>query len=726
MKRQLACVAALILIAGCAVQQRSKTRNINPGVPWPATDAIGRQLPLSAQVGPPRRDRFVGIFYFINLGRLGDLGPFDVTKILNKDPSAINNPASPLWGPMYYAHYWGEPLFGYYVAEDKSVLRKHAQMLSDAGVDTIIFDVSNQATYPESWRPLCQVYEQVRHEGGRTPQIAFLCPFWNPAKVVHDLWHELYGKRLYSNLWFRWHGKPLILADPALVSPEVRGTMEKAAPLAPMHTLGESFAMNEPFCAVGIAAATFKSKTSGMTLTLFRNGPTGDRLFTQDFKNIPDNSLITLNLPKTLPPGRYFLQASQPHGAIGWWGDSGNQVPGGQSFADGKPSAGERVLSFQTAEDRQILSSFTFRKPQPDYFTGPTGPNQWGWLEVAPQHIFKNSAGKKEEMTVGVAQNAVDGKLSVLSNPRSHGRSFHDGLEPTPAGRDFTGRNFTEQWRRALQVDPEFIFITGWNEWIAGRFDHTAHFYAPGPVAFVDEFDEEFSRDVEPMKGGHADDYYYQMIANIRRFKGVPAIAPVKSRPITIDGHFKDWTDVEPEFHDTPGDPVHRSSRGWGKGSRYKNLTGRNDIIAAKVSLDRSNVYFYVRTRATLTSPTAPNWMLLFIDADHNPRTGWLGYDFVVNRVNNVRNGTTTIERNLGGYRWSKPRIIPCRMNGNEMELSVPRSLLGLTHLPATVDFKWADNIRQTGDASDFTLNGDAAPNDRFNFRARFKPALFP
>lgn len=38
-----------------------------------------------------------------------------------------------------------------------------------------------------------------------------------------------------------------------------------------------------------------------------------------------------------------------------------------------------------------------------------------------------------------------------------------------------------------------------------------------------------------------------------------------------------------------------------------------------------------------------------------------------------------------------------------------------------TLDFKWADNIQQTGDWSDFTLNGDVAPNDRFNFRAIFK-----
>jgi hypothetical protein len=127
-----------------------------------------------------------------------------------------------------------------------------------------------------------------------------------------------------------------------------------------------------------------------------------------------------------------------------------------------------------------------------------------------------------------------------------------------------------------------------------------------------------------------------------------------------------------------------------------------------------------VRTREPLTPSSDPNWMLLFIDADHDARTGWLGYDFIVNRVN-VRAQTTTLERNAGGYRWGSPVDIPCRTMGNELELAIPRAALGLTKLPATLDFKWADNIQQTGEAADFTLNGDAAPNDRFNFRANFR-----
>ena len=225
------------------------------------------------------------------------------------------------------------------------------------------------------------------------------------------------------------------------------------------------------------------------------------------------------------------------------------------------------------------------------------------------------------------------------------------------------------------------------------------------------------------MKAGHGDNYYYQMIANIRRFKGARQITPVESSSITIDGRFDDWAPVQPEYRDTVGDPVYRKHRGWGKNLNYVNSTGRNDIVAAKVSIDDQNISFYVRAQDELTTPVGPNWMLLFVDADSNPKTGWLGYDLVVNR--RVSGSTqTVIEGNVDGrYAWSSPVDVAVRMSGCEMELAIPRKLLGIGTLPATIDFKWADNIQQTGEWSDFTLNGDAAPNDRYNYRAKFRAA---
>jgi hypothetical protein len=55
---------------------------------------------------------------------------------------------------------------------------------------------------------------------------------------------------------------------------------------------------------------------------------------------------------------------------------------------------------------------------------------------------------------------------------------------------------------------------------------------------------------------------------------------------------------------------------------------------------------------------------------------------------------------------------------GPALEVAVSWSVLGLSGPPPAVDFKWTDNCLGAGDWTDFTLNGDAAPNDRFNYRA--------
>ncbi|MEI2723002.1 MAG: hypothetical protein V9H26_05510 [Verrucomicrobiota bacterium] len=60
--------------------------------------------------------------------------------------------------------------------------------------------------------------------------------------------------------------------------------------------------------------------------------------------------------------------------------------------------------------------------------------------------------------------------------------------------------------------------------------------------------------------------------------------------------------------------------------------------------MDRDRVYFYADTKDALTPHTGANWMLLLIDADQNPDTGWYGYDYVINQ-SVVDDRTTTIQR---------------------------------------------------------------------------------
>lgn len=184
----LVSLAAVALAAGGV--QAQPMRDTAPDR-WTATDALGRTLPTSKDVGPPRPNRYVGMFYFLWLGEHGGAGPYDITEILKRDPDAMHKPDSPLWGPVGAPHHWGKSVFGYYRSDDPYVLRRHAQMLSDAGVDTIIFDVTNNLTYPRAYNALCRVWSQVRREGGRTPQIAFLCPFGDAAPAVEALYDAL-------------------------------------------------------------------------------------------------------------------------------------------------------------------------------------------------------------------------------------------------------------------------------------------------------------------------------------------------------------------------------------------------------------------------------------------------------------------------------------------------------------------------------------------------------
>jgi hypothetical protein len=708
---------------------------------WVVTDGLGRKAPTAVDVGLPRAGKTVGMFYFLTFAH-GGSGPYDNTQILKAHPEAMQDVRHPAWGPLNADHYWGEPLFGYYASDDEWVLRKHAHMLANAGVDVVVFDNSNAVTYDKARRTLCKVWEEIRRQGGKTPQIAFLCPFGNSggigSRTLAELYDTLYAPGLYADLWFRWNGKPLVLAYPAYATEEAVQVMQRQpAELAPGETLGQVFTISRPFTAVGGSFPTWATAGAGMTLSLFADRPGGKLLARQRFDHVTDNLTLLLETRVALPAGAYYLEMSLPKGHIGWWGRSG--AFGNGAFQTRETAPGDRSLVIRysgeaptqafepamrqlapaaaLARARKIREFFTFRTPIAPYDTVDPPVGGWAWLQNYPQAVQRSPIGEIEQITVGVAQNYnARTHLAPMSFPGAFGRSYHQGKLET--GRDAVrqGYNFAEQWERARQVDPPFVFVTGWNEWTAGFYDDWAGYHAPPPI-FVDEFNEEFSRDIEPMRDGHGDDYYYQLAANVRRYKGARSVPPITPAPIRMDGNFSDWKRVTPEFRDSVGDTAHRNAPGSGQSGPYVNTTGRNDIVAAKVSFDALTVYFYVRTRDNLTSPTDPDWMRLYLDTDSDARTGWLGYDFAVNR--SVGKHTTSLDRYIGGKKqWEHVGIVPYIVRGKEMEIAIPRAMLGSRPIGATLDFKWADHCFQRGDWTDFTLNGDAAPDDRFNYHA--------
>ena len=579
-------LAMISLPVGSVLPAISNGAIPNPGIPWPATDALGRRLPLADEAGPPRPDRFVGIFYFLWHNNPGGRsphwdGPYDIGKILEADPGALSNPASPYWGPIGRYHYWGEPLYGYYLSTDPWVLRRHAQLLADAGVDTLIFDTTNALTYRHVYLKLCEVFETVRRDGGRTPQICFMVNT-KAGETARKIYEELYRPGLHPELWFQWEGKPLMICDPEKAEPELRE----------------------------------------------------------------------------------FFTLRRAH-----W-------------------------------------PFTMENTQ----------HAWHWEATYPQPFgYTDDPAVPEQVNVSVAQNLrmSDGKVTNMSSGEARGRSFHGGRRETADDAVNQGYNFGEQWQRVFDLDPPFVMITGWNEWIAGRWGK-----ADGPLVFVDQFDQEHSRDIEPVTGLHGDNYYWQMIANIRRYKGAPPL-PSASDPtrINLAGDLEQWRDVRPVFRDHAGETSGRDFDGAG-GTHYRNASGRNDIVACRVARDTETLFFQVETHEALSAPGGTHWMWLLIDTDQDAATGWEGYDFIVNR--GERSATkTTLERNMGGWSWETACPVPLRIQGNQLHLAIPRTALNLpSHTTRTaLDFKWIDHATNPGDPMDVYVSGDSAPEGRFCYR---------
>lgn len=550
-----------------------------PGVPWSALDGLGRELPEAEVCGLPREDRFVGIFYFLWLGGHRQEGPHDVTKILRES-------GEPKWGQKDVFHFWEEPRFGYYLMDDEWVIAKHAQMLADAGVDVIIFDVTNGFTYKEHYLILCKVFQEIRSQGGATPQVSFL---FNSKHVetTQKVYEEFYKPGLHRDLWFQWKGKPLLMTNPEGQPQEIL----------------DFFAIRRSWA-----------------------------------------------WPKTQK----------------WFGD---------------------------------------------------GKDKWPWISFTPQaHGWHESPEKPEQVAVAAASHPIN----------SIGRSHHNGTQPPPDKQDpMVGTYFQEQWDHALKVDPEFIFITGWNEWVAQRFIYEGkkpRRFADGTIDsgdtwFIDQYSIEYSRDCEPMRGGFEDNYYYQMVSNIRKFKGVEAVPTLSSHEnIKIDGRSTDWKVVEPDFRDDAGDTRHRNHEGYAEAGPYINEWGRNDIVSCKAARNKDHLFFMARTASPLmVKKKDTSWMNLLIRFTERDLPDWEGYHFrVVPEASGPGQATLCAWRD---GRWKKVKEVPFARGGDFVELALP---LGNTDMESLeVEFKWFDHIPEPIDALDFQDHGDAAPNNRFRYKLK-------
>ena len=624
---------------------------------WVASDALGRKMPLLEEVGPVKTNkrRVVSIFY-ITWHTQNHFSVFkktysaDVSKILKTGPDARLDAKHPLWREGSY--HWGEPEMGYFLSQDEYVIRKDMSMLSDAGVDVLVLDVTNAVRYWDEWEVLFTTMRKMKAEGNKVPQFCFWAFNGPVITVVQDLYDRIYKDSRFKDLWFYWDGKPLLLYN---------GTPKYDAN-------GKDVKQPNPHF-------------DRAAITNVSHPHYGDPDYTEEFYKDYTKEVKNFFTLRTM-----------------WWGYyewAGNRFVGTEDkWSFGYDLGNEKVKGMR------------------------------------PDDLASTHRGIKEEVAVTPAQHpsSLVGKSwrretgePLLNQYDLADSAYVPWLGKTVKNPEGYGIYFQDRWNEALKTDPEMLYINDWNEWTAGKYQHENFPFMrrQSPFFFVDQYNAEFNRCVQPMKEGYTDNYYMQMAQNIRRYKGVRSIPVQKGLlSVKVDGHFDEWKRVTNEFRDTKGDTFHRDHNGYG-GLHYLNESGRNDIITGKVAVDKQNIGFYVGTAEKLTSCSGSNWMLLLIDADNNPETGWYGYDFLINKSVKDQKTTTLMhyDESHPEKPWIKIADLKFCYSGNEMELIVPRKLLGLTGNQFIFDFKWSDNAADLKDPISFCTNGDTAPNRRFNYR---------
>ena len=566
---------------------------------YAATDDLDRTMYTSADVGSygSTGEHYVGLFYFLWQGEHGDSGIFDLQKIIDEvGVEAAGSTNCGKYGPVGAMHWFAEPLYGYYYANDQWVHRKHAELLTQANIDFLYFDVTNGYAYLHNAKKLMECLHELNEQGFDAPQVVF---YTNSAsdRVIRECYDAIYKVGLYEDTWFKINGKPVII-----------GPME--------HNIDDFFCMKQ------------------------------------------------------------------------------NQWP-----------------------------------------TEASKRNGWPWMDFQwPSRLFRSAYDYDgAAISVSIAQHSgtvAFSDSSLYNNPTNRGRSFwaekrsndkilqqrYDEWKADPT-LTYQGLNFQAQFDRAIDTDAMYILVTGWNEWVAQRQNPQTG----RNIYFVDTASMEFSRDSEMMRGGYFDNYYIQLAYNVQKAKGAaPVVVQDARNPIDVAGAFTQWDAVKFTYHDYKGDTVDRNATGFGR-TKYTNDTGRNDIVASKVTADTKNLYFYVETAEAITAAdNSSSWMKLYVDIDSDGNTGWYGYDYIINYETKGDNTTTVAKYNGadGKYGFANVGEVSYKVDGNKMMIAVPQELVGVkdAYKELCFQFKWADSDTTYDEMEDFYCDGDVAPLGRMNY----------
>ena len=201
---------------------------------WVFTDGLGRTSLTYADVGAPRDNKTLAMFFWTwHTGSFIANEPTNLQKIYDAYPETMRDYNHAVWQNTS-TYWWNESIYGFYSSEDTWVLRKQVELLANAGVDVILTDNTNgDLTWQTAYNKLFEVWEDALQDGLNTPKVSFMLPFVDKTYTnmqVSSIYQDLYRTGRYQNHWYYFEGKPMLMArydafDPSnsLLEKEISG-----------------------------------------------------------------------------------------------------------------------------------------------------------------------------------------------------------------------------------------------------------------------------------------------------------------------------------------------------------------------------------------------------------------------------------------------------------------------------------------------------------------------
>lgn len=673
---------------------------------YTVTDGLDRKMSTAAT----KKDKTVGIRYFLRMGAGESNRLYSVSNILARNANAAASDEA--WiaaggGAVGSWHWWGEPLFGYYVSSDAWVISRDVQMLTDAGIDFIAVDTSEGEIYEEELTGLMNLLLSYQEQGFVVPKVAFT----DTTQVRPKITAFKNAHTQFDGLWNETMSVTDMTTATVHVAKSVGAAMSAGAFYEDTSNHQRSFsgAANIDDDAAVMEGYNFqwefeKAIASGKNTIYIeswnewmaqRQSPTKDSEPIRLEENADIANSSDIQPMKDGYGDNYYMQMT----------DYIKQFKGKfltntnlNTVADTEQVTID--IDGEFTQWNQISTHYL------DYTGDTVDRNADGYTGDAVTYINNSMAALR------INRLSENNPMSFITRQAYAGGSTVSFKAKVPEGASW--------WAVSWTTDPAETDLYKWTENLGQSMKSVTGKFSDYSVTLPDDGNSYYiyivgAKGEWPDKnadGYTAEDDLELIVDDFRVVsKSGETLAQEGFDNGLSESIFQ--TGSEAVRLETVREVQSGSSQETETTSVYTDDSGRNDIAKMKMTTDGTYLYAYVETVDDIRGFGEKNCMSLFLSTSDSGGC-YNQYEYVVNRDSSKATGGKLIVEKYAGGRWTESGKAKYRLEGNRMHVAIPLATLGQTDA-FKIEFKWADNW-QENDIYSFYTCGDAAPYGRLNY----------